>query len=144
MDRKTLRNLPSNYAVCILADCPMASQCLRHVAFDEMAERNDFMRVISPCVCSKNEKCKHYRSAQPLTFALGFTNMQKRMYPDQYKRFVNLLMQDHGRTTFYKKRKGTKPLHPKEQAKILSILRRIGITEELKFDRYEEMYDTSD
>ena len=139
MDKKTLEAIPSYYSVCTLADCKMASTCLHQQAYAVLARENDYLRLLSPRLCSKDEKCKHYRNNKPETYARGFTNMQKCMLTGQYKRFINMMMRHYARSTYFKMRSGKTPLSPKDQAYILNILRQIGVTQDLKFDSYEDI-----
>ncbi|MDR4037909.1 MAG: DUF6078 family protein, partial [Parabacteroides sp.] len=43
-----------------------------------------------------------------------------------------------GRNPYFERRRGEFPLSPKEQRIVLNALRRVGVTEELRFDHYEE------
>ena len=137
MDKINFDNLPSNYSVCTFADCPLASTCLHQLAYYELAGRTDFLRLISPRLCSKDEKCSRYRDNMPQRYARGFTKMQDHMLTTQFRRFKILMMSRYPRSTYYALRSGKVLLSPKEQNYILGVLRKIGITEDLKFDSYE-------
>ena len=60
------------------------------------------------------------------------------MFPAQYQQFMSILMSHFGRNPYFERRRGESPLSPKEQRIVLNALRRVGVTEELRFDHYEE------
>ena len=43
----------------------------------------------------------------------------------------------YGRNPYYERRKGVIALSPDEQQFVRNALRKVGVTEELEFDRYE-------
>lgn len=95
-------------------------------------------KMINPSRCSKNESCIYYRYNKPVTYARGFTNFQKRMFPDQYSRFMSICINHWSRNTYFERRRGDRSLPPNEQAFILNALKKVGVTEDMKFDSYEE------
>lgn len=60
------------------------------------------------------------------------------MYPGQYQTFMSLLMREFSRNPYFERRRGETALSPKEQHIVLQALRKAGVTEDLKFDAYEE------
>jgi len=50
-------------------------------------------------------------------------------------------MRRFGRRTYYRVRKGERPLSPDEQKSMLNILKQCGINDPGKFDAYFEAYD---
>ncbi|MEO3239187.1 DUF6078 family protein, partial [Parabacteroides distasonis] len=87
---------------------------------------------------TRDEACPYFRDSAPVTYARGFTGMQSRMFPAQYQQFMSILMSHFGRNPYFERRRGEFPLSPKEQRIVLNALRRVGVTEELRFDHYEE------
>ena len=81
---KIYKDIPSGYPLCLHGDCPVAASCLRQLAYRRHEELGTFLNLINPSKCSQQADCPHYVSNQPVRFAKGFTNFQKRMYPDQY------------------------------------------------------------
>jgi hypothetical protein len=139
MLKKTYTSLPSDYSVCEHSDCPQARTCLHQLAYAELMETEELLRLINPGRCTKNALCPYYRSNAPVLYARGFTNFQARMYPAQFQKFKAIVMGRFGRNPYYERRRGEVPLSPAEQAFVLGALRQAGITEEFTFDRYEEM-----
>lgn len=96
------------------------------------------LRLLNPTLCTRDGACPYFRDSAPVTYARGFTGMQSRMFPAQYQQFMSILMSHFGRNPYFERRRGEFPLSPKEQRIVLNALRRVGVTEELRFDHYEE------
>ena len=138
MPKKYYTSLPSGYSVCQHQDCPMAATCLHQIAYPALLEKDEILHVVNPNKCSKDAQCKFYRSNKPITYARGFAHFQKRMFPDQYDRFATMLIARFGRNAYYERRRGDTALTPKEQRIVLDALKKAGVTEEMKFEHYEE------
>ena len=135
---KIYKDIPSGYLLCLHADCPMADSCLRQLAYRRHAELGTFLRLINPSMCSKQADCPHYVSNRPVRFAKGFMNIQKRMYPEQYDKFMTLLICHFGRNQYFKRRRGDILLPPEEQEVIRLMLEKVGADSKMDFDKYEE------
>lgn len=136
--KKNYTSLPSNYAICQHCDCKMANSCLHQLAYQQLLQSETYLHLINPEKCSKDEHCQFYRDNKPVLYAKGFTNFQKRMYPEQYQDFMRILIRKFGRNPYFERRRGARLLPPKEQKTILDALHEVGITEEITFDNYEE------
>lgn len=77
-------------------------------------------------------------------YARGFTGFQKRMFPGQYRTFMQTLIGTFGRNAYFERRRGETPLPPAEQETIIAALRKAGVTEDLTFDHYEEQINYCD
>ena len=133
---KIYKDIPSGYPLCLHADCPMADSCLRQLAYRRHAELGTFLRLINPSMCNKQADCPHYVSNQPVRFARGFVNFQKRMYPEQYDKFISLLILHFGRSQYFKRRRGDIAQPPEEQEAIQIALKKAGVTQKMEFDEY--------
>ena len=138
MSKKFHTTLPDNYPVCQLTECPMADTCLHQMAYATMLERDDFINLVNPARCSTDGACRFYRDSKPVIYARGFTNFQKRMFPDQYSRFMAICIGHWSRNPYFERRRGEHALPPNEQEFILKTLKKVGVTDEMKFDNYEE------
>ncbi len=138
MPKRKYTSIPPNYPACIHKDCPLAETCLHQIVYGELLKVYDYLQIVNPIQCTKKEGCTFYRSHNPIIYAKGFIQMQKRMYPDQYNRFMSLCIKHWGRTSYYERRRGDSLLSPSDQTFVISVLKKVGITEELKFDSYEE------
>lgn len=137
--KKTYRNLPTNYSVCEHSDCLFAATCLHQIAYVRLIETEPVLHLINPLQCTRNSNCKYYRDNTHVKYARGFTGFQKKMFPGQYDKFMSRLISQFGRNPYFERRKGDYPLPPHEQEIVLQALREAGITEELKFDNYEQL-----
>lgn len=117
----------------------MAATCLHHIAYTMMMEQNEeYLQLINPARCSKDESCIYYCDKKPVIFARGFTNFQKRMYPQQYDQFMTTLCFHFGRNQYFKLRRGDILLPPEEQEVIRQMLEKVGADSKMEFDNYEE------
>lgn len=138
MPKKEHTTLPKEYPVCMHSSCTMATTCLHQKAYFTLMEQNEFLRLINPNKCSKDESCPYYRNCSLVSYACGFTKFQKQMFPDQYRRFMAICINHWSRNTYFERRRGARPLPPDEQDFILNALKQVGVTEEMEFDSYEE------
>lgn len=144
MTKKFYTSIPMNYAVCLHHDCPKAATCLHQIAYQTLVEQKNYLNLINPNRCGKDDSCRYYRDNTPVVYARGFTNFQKRMFPDQYQTFKSILTEKFGRNPYFERRNGKTMLSPKEQEFVLQALKKAGITEEFQFDGYEENYNWHD
>lgn len=144
MPKKIYTTLPTRFGVCMHADCPMASMCLRQIAYSQMTEGKDFLHMTNPRHCSKDSTCRFYRDASRARYAQGFTNFQKRMYPEQYREFMSTLIIHFGRSAYFERRNGDTILSPAEQEVVLDALHKAGVKEDFHFDKYLDLYNWFD
>lgn len=144
MPKKEYTNLPPNYPVCGHADCPMAANCLHQIAYAEKMESDEYLQLINPTRCTRTADCAYYRDNTPVVYARGFTNFQRKMYPDQYDRFKTICIRHWSRNPYFERRRGDRALPPKEQEFILEALKKAGVTEEMIFDHYEHNFNWYD
>lgn len=138
MPRKEYTSLPTNYPVCEHSDCPMAASCLHQIAHAMKLKTDELLRLINPTRCTQDASCAYYRSNRPMVYACGFTNFQRRMFPDQYTSFMAICISEWGRNPYFERRRGARLIPPNEQQFILKALKTVGVTEEMQFDAYEE------
>ena len=138
MPKKEYTSLPKDYPVCEHSSCPMAATCLHKTAYSTLMEHAEYLRLINPTRCSKDEACTYYRDKKPVIFARGFTNFQKQMYPQQYDQFMTTLILHFGRNQYFKRRRGDILLPPEEQEVIRLMLEKVGANSKMDFDKYEE------
>ena len=136
--------IPRSYAVCELADCPCADACLHQLAYRQKVEMDRFLWLVNPRLCSRDKQCTFYRDSAPVTYARGFTQMQKRMYPGQYDRFKTKLVLQFGRNPYFERRNGKTLISPKEQNLIKQVARQVGVEAEFSFDAYEQRLNWND
>lgn len=138
MPKKEYTSLPKDYPICEHSSCPMAATCLHQTAYSTLMEHAEYLRLINPTRCSKDEACTYYRDKKPVIFARRFTNFQKCMYPQQYDQFMTTLILHFGRNQYFKRRRGDILLPPEEQEVIRLMLEKVGADSKMDFDKYEE------
>ena len=65
MPKKFYTSIPTNYPVCEHSDCPMAVTCLHQIVYATMLKNKEYIHLITPNRCSKNETCSYYRDNKP-------------------------------------------------------------------------------
>lgn len=136
MDKNLHDTIPAGYPACIQHACPMAERCLHQMAYERREEMELYMRLLNPARCTASQSCPHYADSRPMRFAKGFTGFQKKMYPQQYDRFMTTLCLHFGRNQYYKRRRGEILLTSEEQEIIREQLRRVGADDSMEFDCY--------
>lgn len=132
--------VPAGYGHCISERCPLAATCLRAWAWKSVPETTALVQVLNPALTTEQAGCPYYRDSTPQTFAFGFKGMQSRMFPAQYSTFKSILIGHFGRSPFFYRRNGERPLPPQEQTLIRAALKAAGVPEDLDFDRYESHF----
>lgn len=138
-----ITDIPSSYPICEKADCLRASHCLHQIAYAPLRKQEPNLQLINPDFCEPGDSCPFYRSSAPVRYAYGFAHFQEEMLPRQYDKFCAILRDHYGRTAFYDRRRGDKPLSPNEQELVLRAARTAGVARQLQFSRYEERIDWS-
>lgn len=134
--------VPFNYAMCLNAQCPLSSTCLRRLAAESAPDTLVTWSIISPKYLANTKgKCPQYRDKQKVTYAKGFLRMLGNIPLKQVKTVQGELIALLGQRTYYRCRKGERLLSPAEQKQIIRIVHQCGITTPLDFDFYEEDYD---
>lgn len=123
-------DIPTSYLLCMKQDCPKATTCLRRIAEQQIGDEVKLWHVISPKYQEKQtDRCAYFRPADKLTYALGFIGMLDRMPYKLMQEAICKLMRRFGRRTYYRVRKGERPLSPDEQKSMLNILKQCGIND---------------
>ena len=101
--------VPKNFAHCTAENCPAAETCLRAIAWKNLPDDKDTVIILNPAKQGLSATCNFYRDSSPTRFALGFIDMQKHMYPDQYYKFMNVLTSYFGHNPYFMRRRGAMP-----------------------------------
>ena len=142
-------NIPGNYAVCIASDsCPLAEQCLRVLAYKQLAQspkQSVSISIVNPNndeIRYATEQCKQFRSSQPKRYAKGMTHLYDHITQHHIK--TVRLQVEHcfsRRRVYYYSRSGDMLISPRIQKAIADIFRKNGIEEPPQFDDYIMEYD---
>lgn len=140
MNQISHHEVPAGFLHCVRRECPIAATCLRARLWATLSSDKEVtsVQVLNPALATATDACPFYRSSAPAVYAFGFQNMQRKMFPQQYDTFRNLLISRLGRTAYFEYRRGNRPLSPQGQQMIRDALKRAGVSADLDFDRYEE------
>lgn len=136
MDKKQTQ--PCEYWACLPCGCPQREHCLRAWTWDHRDSSERWFTVLNPELTRLDGRCPYYCDDRPQRYAVGFTNFQKHMYPEQYDQFRTACIARFGRNPYFMRRRGDTPLPPSEQAFIRSVLKQVNAPKDLDFDGYEE------
>ena len=128
--------VPFGYIHCTKDECPMASTCLRNIAWHQLPARVESVATLNPAKASANEWCRYYRSSEPQRFARGFKSFKPKMLPPQYNYFRALGISHFGRNPFFDRCKGKILISPSEQTIIRQFLTKAGVETPFEFDGY--------
>ena len=131
------------WPVCFIVDCPLAADCINHLAGEHIPTDMLFGPAVYPTAL-KNGKCSKYKKIRIMHGAWGFNNIfaevkQKDDTPlrNAIKEFLG------GNGTYYRYHNGEKLLTPEQQEWIINLFRSHGYTDNLVFDHYKDAYDFS-
>lgn len=133
---------PHNYTLCLHRDCPLADTCLRQLAEKSIPATLPACLVIRPAyLASLTTPCPYYRSSGKVRFAKGFVRLLEELPHKQMRTVVAHLIDQFGRRTYYRTRKGERLLSPSEQETFRNVLKKCGVSPVPEFDLYIEKYD---
>lgn len=138
-------DVPKTLGLCTVADCPVSSTCLRHLAAPLLPEEPLQWFFVNPALTRQRsaEGCPLYADAAPKRIAYGFIGALNTIALGQVPLVREAIMRefDIRRSTFFQMRRGFRSLNPDEQERIAAILVRFGAKEPVEFDDYrEEIY----
>lgn len=128
-------NIPGNYAVCIAGgSCPLAEQCLRALAYKQLAQspkQSVSISIVNPNndeIRYATEQCKQFRSSQPKRYAKGMTHLYDHITQHHIK--TVRLQVEHcfsSRRVYYYSRSGDMLISPRIQKAIADIFRKTAL-----------------
>lgn len=134
--------VPSQYILCLNGQCPKAATCLRHLAEQSATEDIKYWSIISPKhLAAISGDCPYYRSCEKVRYAKGFIGILENLPHKEMQTVISRLIGHFNQRTYYRVRKGERPLSPSEQRSVLRIIKNCGTTKALEFDAYYEDYD---
>ena len=136
-----LRPMPKTFKLCVKADCPYASECLRHVALSLAAPDMQSISIINPAYLATVEgECPVFHSAIPVRYAQGFVAMLSTLTVAQANALRVKLESHFGHSLYFRLRSGKRLIDPASQAYIRQIMTELGVASLPDFDAYVEAY----
>ena len=132
---------PNNFLWCINRQCSKAETCLRQLA-ESFRRKSLYLAVPSnPKHLAKfKNECPYFCSNKQVRYARGFLGILENLTSKQTHFFINRVISNSSRRTYYRVRNGERALSPAEQQNIINILKECGVTFSIKFDSYFEDY----
>ncbi len=124
---------------CCRAGCPRAGECLRQIAFQQLEESVESVRVLNPRR-AQDEDCPYYLKAEKVLYKRGLSRLYDDMTTVVARKVRGDLYGHFGNTQYYRIINGERPVSPAEQKYIASVLRRHGVKSANVYDEEEEMY----
>ena len=133
--------VPAGYLMCFNNGCERCGGCLRWLVGQQVDDSLRVATTVLPTVL-KLSRCPYYRKAETQQMAWGFDSLfadvkrkDDKPLRDAVKEYLG------GNGTYSRYKLGRRMLSPKQQSHILSLFRRKGYDEELRFDHYVTTYD---
>lgn len=128
------------YLICI-QQCSKAETCLRQLAERLSPEELISCSAINPKHLAKfKNECPYFCSNKQVRYARGFLGILENLTSKQTHFFINRVISNSSRRTYYRVRNGERALSPAEQQNIINILKECGVTFSIEFDSYFEDY----
>lgn len=126
MLNKFYTSIPTNYPICGYSDCPMAATCLHQIVYATMLENKEYIHLINPNRCNKNETCSYYRRQQAYHIRTRFHQLPKANIPGTIPDFMNRLIGKFGRNPYFERRRGGNSSIPQRASDSTTSLEAIG------------------
>ena len=138
--------LPAYYALCPLAACPRAAQCLRQCLYEGLPPDVADFRCLNPRALPPEggDACPHFQPEVKVRFAWGLEGVLRQLQQLPYAQAREARAAVYGifgRNIFYRIRHGRRTVSPAEQERVRRVFLHFGLAEEPCFDRYEYRYD---
>ena len=134
-------DVPNNFLWCINRQCSKAETCLRQLAERLSPEELISCSAINPKHLAKfKNECPYFCSNKQVRYAKGFLGILENLTAKQTHFFINRVISNSSRRTYYRVRNGERALSPAEQQNIINILKECGVTFSIEFDSYFEDY----
>lgn len=136
------RNVPQNWALCFLEECPVKDKCLRQLVGSHLKSDREFGPSIYPTMKRSDEGCRLFVTSQPKQMAWGFdTLFSNTRYRDVVSLRSQLKKYLGGHSNYYRYHNGQRLLSPQQQEWIIALFKKYHYQDHLKFDHYACVYD---
>ena len=135
--------VPHGYVLCFNSNCPLSSQCLRHLAGKHVPSNTTWGMSVFPNAYA-NDQCEHFKQIRIIRAAKGFGDILHDVRRSDYDAMRSRLIKCLGSGgTFYRYRNGEHLLTPEKQEAIRQIFRDFGYDDNVQFLNYLTVYDFS-
>ena len=133
--------VPPSFAVCFLADCPLADKCLRRLVGENMPDNRLFGPAVYPSART-TDGCTMFREAKKVCAAYGFSRLFADVKYNDLKKLRNEVYSLlEGRRNYYRYNSGEILVMPSMQEDIQNLFNKFGYSEKVVFDNYCDVYE---
>lgn len=134
--------IPTWWAVCMKADCPMAENCLRLQAYKSLPSNVTKWPCVLPNALSDGH-CIYYQKAERVKMSRGFGNLYSLITNRQARKAVRLELTDYlgSKGTYHRYQHGERLLRPEQQEYIQQLAKTYGNGEAVVFSDNVETFD---
>ena len=134
------RQVPENWAICYVAECPRKDECMRYQVYLHAPQGRVYHKCILPTVLTQSE-CPQFHPIQKVRVAVGFRNIFNNVLARDIAAMRSELANYLGsQSTFFRYQRGERQLLPQQQQWIQKLFRRYGYTDEVRFNSYKDVY----
>lgn len=124
--------------LCILDNCPKAAECIRNIEYHNQDKNCDTLKIINPVKIEiKEDGCEYFAILEHIKVAFGFKNLYDSL-PHLNAKRLRYLTNFSSESSYFRAKKGTIPLFPEQQKRLLDLFHSLGAPENVDFDRYED------
>lgn len=129
--------IPQRVNYCVQDNCPKATQCARHILYQNNTQDKPSIMVLNPLLTPFNtDGCAHFREYKTVRYARGFRNIYNAIPVRLAKKFWTTLPSITSESMYYRMKRGERLLSPSLQQEILDAARRLGVPPSVGFDAY--------
>lgn len=124
---------------CMMTQCPVKEKCPRHEFYLKALEESESITILNPKRIHYDEEgCEHRLTPQPQRLAYGFKRLAATI-PQGNARNMDWGISFGSESTYFRTKRGERPLTPDEQGIILAHVKASGGDPDVGFDRYEDI-----
>lgn len=137
-----IKKVPAYFAYCFQQGCAKEATCLHKQACQYVQREKQQIICINPLYVEgkEGENCPCYIEMVKVRMARGFLRALGTVPSANVNKVTQELSKKFNTSYFYRMRKGTIPLTPKQQEIVAQVLIKSGASQPVEFDAYEEDY----
>lgn len=122
-----------------MAECPKKDICARYSLYLDALEKDEVLNVLNANLLQPTEDgCPHFIVAHQERHAFGFRRLARTIPVGNTSR-MDWIVGLTSDSTFYRYKRGERPIPPKYQELILRNVKAVGGDPTVGFDRYEDV-----
>lgn len=134
------KQVPYGWAMCYVEACSRKDECLRYQVYLNSPKGRTMNKCVMPNALLK-KTCPHFHPIRKMRIAIGFRYIFEKVLARDIAAMRSEMASFLGsHTTFYRYRNGEYKLNPRQQEWIKKLFHRYGYTDEVTFDKYQDVY----